>query len=68
MVYSFYVANHHTDMNIYPAAAAALIAAGADATDTMIERVVFTATVHIRCGDSLEAAIAEGVATHLLPS
>ena len=55
-------------MNIYPAATAAIIAAGADATESMIERVVFTATVHIRCGDSVEAAIAEGVATHLLPS
>ena len=55
-------------MNIYPAATAAIIAAGADATEAMIERVVFTATVHIRCGDSPAAAIAEGVATHLLPS
>ena len=55
-------------MNIYPAATAAIIAAGAEATESMIERVVFTATVHIRCGEPVEAAIAEGVATHLLPS
>jgi len=55
-------------MTLTESAAAALTAAGVEATDFMIERVVFTASVHIRCGYSRKAAIAEGVATHLLPS
>lgn len=55
-------------LNIRAAAATALLAAGVEATDTMIERVTFTAQICLRVGDSLETAIAEGVATHLLPS
>ena len=44
--------------------ARALITAGAPATEAMIERVKFTAQVHIRTGYTRQAAIAEGIATH----
>lgn len=55
-------------LNLPAKAAAALVAAGAEATEAMVARVVFTAQIHLRVGDSVEASIAEGVATHLLPS
>ena len=46
--------------------ARAIITFGGAATETMIERVMFTAQVHIRTGYTRQAAIAEGIATHFL--